>query len=428
MYVHPRKDRNGQTYYSFSYTNEEGQRVRLKKDEHPVFRRREEAETWAKGQEGIRQSRKDAHQRKLAWRTAHYDFVQLLQLYENWQKERAPNSWSSCIGYLELWVFPYFLQERHSANVNDWHLQFREFRDWLGSDRALETRGRKTPLAISTQNNIIKALNTFLECLRAYNKIDPASAQKCEAYPEHKLNHRGVDAVIQPAERDRIHAALRTINPGVADFWMVLWHTGMRFSELFGLPMNALVRGEITTTAGVSGDLKKQLIAAGIEYHGYLYLDSQPQTDDRRREPDGTIARKPLKSCKAIAPRYARVIPIREREVWNILAVRFKEQQKEFLQKRWGQSQRNYPLFDDLEWNKVYGALKAAYKACGLPVRGFHDCRHSFATFLVGETGNSMLVRMITGHRSTKAFERYLHIYEQIALAARQDSQDIDVI
>jgi integrase len=75
------------------------------------------------------------------------------------------------------------------------------------------------------------------------------------------------------------------------------------------------------------------------------------------------------------------------------------------------------------------GALRRVYvDNPHLGSKSYHCCRHSYTTLLVGETRSYFLVRMITGHRSQKAFERYLHVYEQVALAARQESQEIDVL
>jgi integrase len=424
VYVHARRNRAGQTYYSFSYVDGEGKRVRLKKAEHPHFEDRAEAEAWASSQAAILASRRDHIARKLSWRSKYYQFEELLERYTTWQRERAPNSWKSCRYYLEHWVFPYFLQEVRSANVNDWHLAFQGFLDWLRRPDARVRRDKATPLAASTINNIVKALNTFLECLLRYNLIDKDAARKCECLPDHLVAHRGFADVILEDEMRAVHKLLRAEHAPAADFFYVLWHTGMRFAELFGLPMTSLFRGEVQ-----DGPLAKELKRCEIAYLGYIYLDSQPAHDDRRREEDGSIVRKPLKSCRAISPKYARVIPIRTKDVWNILATRHKTQSEAFAKKQYGGDKINYALFDDCEWNRTVGALRRVYvDNPHLGSKSYHCCRHSYTTLLVGETRSYFLVRMITGHRSQKAFERYLHVYEQVALAARQESQEIDVL
>lgn len=424
MYLDVRKGKNGTVQYRFTYINDQGKRCRFPQAQVPRFDSREEAETWGNSQAALRETRKAHIAKKLSWRSKHYAFEELLARYTAYQKEHAPNSWQSCVYYLEHWVFPYYLQERKSGNVNDWWLGFEEFRDWLKSPEVMVKKGRKAPLAVSTQCNIIKALNTFLECLKRYNLIDKDSVRKCEAYPDHMLNHRGYKDVMLPGERDRLVAVLRTSYPPAADFLQVLWHTGMRFSELFGLPMSSLFKGAVRP-----GPLADALGKADMtDCHGYLYLESQPLHDDCRREADGSMLRKPLKTCKVISPKYARTIPVRDKTVWNILAVRFKAQQELLLQQKYGPSRTEYRLWEDAEWNRTVNGLREAYRHLGLVPKGYHACRHTFITYLVGQTGSYVLVRAISGHRSQKAFERYLHLFEQISIEAQQTAQEIDII
>jgi integrase len=422
-YLHPRVDRQGRTYFGFSFVDDTGSRRRLKKHEHPEFFSRDDAEAWARSQEGIKASRKTAHARKLAWRTQYHNFEELAALYEVWQKEHAPYSWQGNMGYLRLWIFPFFLTERHAGNVNDWYLLFREYREWLRSTEALERRGRSSPLATATQNNVIRTLNTFLECLKAYNKIDPASVQKCPAYGEHLLKHRDLTAVILPHEQEKIIKALAEDYAPAADFFAVMCHTGLRYSELAGLPITSLFKGELP-----EGMLRQHMKNQGRVSVGYLYLDSQPLHDDCRREADGSVLRKPLKHRKTISPKDARVIPITDRAVWNILATRYKPQLEAFARKQYGGDKASYLFFDDMEWNRATTAIKDASLTVRDAPLSYHCCRHTFTTYLVGETGNNALVRLITGHKSQRAFERYTHIYEQITMQAKQNTQIIDVI
>lgn len=422
MYIHKRKDRQGNTYYSFSYVDDEGRRIRLKKSEHPHFDLREEASTWAKSQDAYRSARKARLERKLAWRKKYYQFNDLLQGYQKWQKEKAPNSFENSVYMLEQYVFVFFLNVKQASNVNDWHLLFREFLDWL-RDGAPGTKRKSGKLAVATSNNIIRCLNTFLTYLKDYNLIDPDNVVKCKAYPEHMLSRRGLKDVITEEEMNMVRKRLLAINEPASDFFYTLWHTGMRFSELFGLPITSLIKGQVPHRA-----LHDELLKCGIEYHGYIYLESQPKHDDRRREKDGTLARKPLKGNREISPKYARIIPIRSKEIWNILATRYKAQSKAFLKKQYTDNKSDYVFFEDLEWNKAVNSLRETYKQLGLTPKQYHCCRHSFATLLVGETRSFFLVRSITGHRKDRSFERYLHVFEQMAMAAKQMEQEIDVI
>lgn len=427
MYVHPKKRKDGTVYYSFTYRDEHGKRHRLPQEQVPKNLEgasREEAQAWANSQAAIHASKKAYIAQKLAWKTAYYDFNDLLALYTGWSKGEQPNSWKGSVSYLQNWVFPFFLNEKKSGNVNNWHLHFQEFRDWLTKADLNLKSSKRTNLAISTANNIIKTLNTFTTCLGKYNKMDRDLARvKCEAFAAHRLARRSLADIIPPDEMRAIHARMNTIHPPAADFFYVLWHTGMRFNELFNLSITSLYKGPVKNKA-----FHEEMEKCGIGYVGYIYLESQAEHDDRRREDDKTIKRKPLKGFKEIHPRHARTIPVRTTEVWNVLARRYKDALQDFIARRFGGEKDSYVFFQDLEWNKAYSTLKTAYEDLGLPAKQFHCCRHTFTTLLVGETRSFFLTRSITGHRVDKTFERYLHIYEQIARDAQQQEQEIDVI
>ncbi len=63
--------------------------------------------------------------------------------------------------------------------------------------------------------------------------------------------------------------------------------------------------------------------------------------------------------------------------------------------------------------------IKKAYALIDRSHKSYHCCRHSFATFMVGKTKSIFLARSITGHKSN-AFERYLHVWEQMTLEAQK--------
>lgn len=417
MYLGFRTLKDGSIQYRFTYLDAHGKRRRYPQAEVPNFSSRAEAEAWAKSKAAEMSAKKRESRRRVEWRKKYHDFEALLEQYARWQKDRAPNSWTSSVSYLSDWVFPYFLQKLDQPNVHEWRRNYQTFLDWLRGPH----EGRAKPLAASTVNNITKALNTFLTSLVAYNQIEPSALHKIPALPEHMLNRRSFKDVVLEPEMRKVHAQLVAIHPPAADFFITIWSTGMRFSELFGLPITALFRGPVPNK-----DLDAELKKCGVTYHGYIYLESQPKHDDRRRDEHGVVQRKPLKSHKEISPRHARIIPIRTTEVWNILAKRHKKGIADHTKNTFGPDKSNYMLFEDLEWNKATLSLQAAYKQAGLEYRAYHSCRHTFTTLLVGETRSFFLVRAITGHRKDQSFERYLHIYERIGLEAQQNEQVID--
>ena len=66
-----------------------------------------------------------------------------------------------------------------------------------------------------------------------------------------------------------------------------------------------------------------------------------------------------------------------------------------------------------------------AYEKSSMTPKSFHDTRHSFCTFFVEEHRNFFLARAILGYKSN-AFERYLHIYEEMSLKAMANIQEIE--
>jgi integrase len=421
MYIDQKKNSKGQIYFRFTYLDGDGKRRRLKSTEHPHFTDYEEAETWAKSQEAFKVSQRARSLKKLEWRSKYYQFDELLEKFRNHYKAKAPNSYITTTRYLELFVFPFFLTKKRASNVNDWHLSRNEFRDWLQTE-ATPSSSKKMRLAAGTINNIILSYNAFLTYLSDYNLIDADTFLKCATLPTHLINYRGYEDVIDEAERDRIFVNLEEIDVGVAEFFYILWHTGMRFSELFTMPMNYLYAGKL------EGSLHDELKKHDIKYFGYIVLESQAEHDDRRRESDLSIKRKPLKSAKEISPKHFRTIPIMNLKAWNILAARFKRAEESHKKREFGPNKINYMMFEGTSWNVANLALAKAQEKLKTKRKSYHCCRHSFTTFLVGKTRSIFLARAITGHRTMKAFELYLHTYEKIALVAKQSDQEITIL
>jgi hypothetical protein len=150
MYFAKRQNKDGTVTFRFTYIDPEtGKRKRLPQSAVPHLETEAEARAWAKSQQAIQSARRAHIEAKLNWRKKYYDFQKLLDLYSKWQQARAPNSWKSNVYYLEQWVFPYFLLEQRNNNCNNWHLQARQFVDWLQTDEAAIKKERPAPLAAS---------------------------------------------------------------------------------------------------------------------------------------------------------------------------------------------------------------------------------------------------------------------------------------
>ncbi len=419
MYIQKRIGRNRKIYFSFSYDDEAGKRIRLKKDQHPYFTDLKDAEAWANSQEGIRASKKAAAAKKLEWKKAHYNFEDLLKKYEPWQQEKAPNSYKENLSYLRLYVFPFFLTEKHSSNINDWGLHYQEFLTFL---KTTTTHGKKKKhLAYATQNNIIRSLNTFLACLKQHSLVDPTLVVKCPRYPNDKLNSRDFSFVINKNERDTVFNSLKFVDIEIAEFFWLLWHTGLRFNEGRAINLESLHIGMVK-----EGPLSEEMENVNFgEYFGYLYIDRQLPKADIRNE-DNAVEFKPLKGKKKIDPKYAKVVPIKDKQLWNILARRYNAGKASMTRGVFGKLKSSYLLFDVPSLASI--TLKDVYKKLGLVYKGFHSCRHSFATYIVGEYRSNFLARTITGHKSSAVFDKYLHIYEEIARMAKAEDQEIEEI
>jgi len=328
--------------------------------------------------------------------------------------------------YLEQFVFPFFLQEKRSSNVNMWHLLHQDFEDWLRVDaETVKNRsdGRKT-IAIATANNVIKTLNTFMEFLSKYNLVDPDNVKKMKSFPPHMTNHRDISDVLSQAEYEELLGVLRRSSPSVADFVQVLCTTGLRFNEMFSLPYKALHAGQVRDES-----FHSELVRYGISYFGYILLENQARFDDRRRSPDGSIERKPLKGRKTMSLRDARVIPIVDAHAWNILVRRFKNSKRDFERGIYTKDHQDYCLFGDLEYNQAQRALKDAYRHMPQYKRkSYHCLRHTFCTNFVGNTRNYFLTQQILGHKTPRIFENYLHIHERLAITASQSDSEPEFV
>lgn len=420
MYVDSRKNKNGTTTYRITYKDGNGKRRRLSPDKYPKFNSKAEADAWVLTQEATREARKARMARKLEWKNKFYNFVELEADFLKWHKRKAPNSWKSSRLYL-TYVLEFFLNQKKDGNVNNWCLHHQAFRDWLEDEAKGSTKGGET-LSYSTKNHVIRALNNFQAFLLAYNKIDREAVVTCECFPQHKVGKRSLEDVITPEEFDAVHKKLTSKDRDVADFFYVAYWTGMRFSEVWGLPIAYLYGSNLDPNDPLSKELKKH----DMDHFGRIVLESQ--LDGKAIVRDGnTVLRKPLKTKKKISPKDARVIPILDKECRNILSRRHKEQKKLLEAQTYGMAKENYLLFDGLTMSRLNNTLREAYNSLGIEPKSYHCCRHSRATYLVGETRSYFLGKAMLGHKSD-VHDDYVHIFEMIATKAKQQFEEFDEV
>lgn len=422
MYISIRTDRNGIKYFSVRYKGADGKMKRLKKSEHPDFKTEEEAEEWCKSQDAIKQSKKNYIKQKTQWKTKYYNFVELLKLYERYQKKNAPNSWQRSVKMVEQHVFHFFLDIKGCSNPNDWYLLFRDFRDWV-DEEMVNCNGKKTD-SYSTKNHAINSLNTFLECLGEYRKIDQDSVKRIKPWPKSLIRTKDHRSVISHEDFEKILVGMNNLTSmdenqkiGIIEFFRVLRATGMRINELWSIPFCSLHRGKI------KGPVHDSLVQKNMDdYFGYFLLKSQCKTVQRLPND-----RKPLKHRPTISPKYYRSIPIFSKEIWNIVARRYLVCDKNF-KKNVGSDSENYHLFDgEVSYSQVTKTFKEVCERLGF-ANTPHDLRHTFVTEFVGQTRDLFLVRAITGHKSEKTLEYYLHTYEMMMMMNEQKENVIEII
>lgn len=325
--------------------------------------------------------------------------------------ENCPNSHECTILYFSRYVLPYFLFEAKELNVEKWHFYFRDFRLWLRhsarkrSDYSQPDLVDETNdlLSFSTKNHCIRTLNGFMNSMVERNYLTPASVMRCKCF-ERKLvdaNCRGSDDIIKDVEYKNLKNHL-----GVSkEFFITLYNTGMRFNELYSLCIEDIFFEEHIED-GIEGWMIDALEKEKHTIYGYLVIKSQVKSKYRVRDKNNHVERKPLKGRSTMDFKDGRVIPITDIETMNIIINRYNQCVDEYQKRIYGTDKKDYFLFPE----GVNELRKDFRDVCG---KGFHACRHSYITNLVGKTRNQILTRAITGHRSLEAFNRYVHIYEE---------------
>ena len=384
------------------------------------FTSKAEAEEWIRKQKDFQNTRRARMERKQEWLNRNYEVTKLAEAFYDWHKTEAPNSFQQDRLYM-TYVTEYFIGSKGLSNPNTWVNYRGQFKIWLLKD-ARGTRDNSQNLSYSTINHILKAYNNFMRYLREVNEIDEDQALSVVTYPQHLVGKRGWEDVITYEEFERVRAELQKDSPLVADFFTTAFHTGMRFSEILGLPMGYLYSGV------PEGPVAEEILKSYPKIYGYIVLESQIRDDYISRNERNKIYRKPLKTKKKISAENARTIPITDKEAWNVLAALYLSQKVEFDKQTFGSHKDDYALFEGLNMAKANRALAAAYSTLMIArPKSFHCCRHSKATYLVGETRSYFLGRAIIGHKSD-VFDDYVHIYAMIALKAKQSDNVIKIV
>ena len=438
-----KRDRAGNTYYSFMvYDSKTGKNIRLKKSEiQNRFGRdiitEEEAINVETSLKAEFDSAGERFKRQLEWKEKYYKFGSLLENYTERQKRKSPHGYRNSVHYLKYYVLPYFLNIAKNNNINNWHLNYGKFKIWLEDDAKL-LRDPSRIISYSSKNHAIKSLNTFMRHLKSEGIVNQLHV--CEAFDESKLNEKTIDDVITEDESWTVYKQLLNLGyKNEAEYFLMLYWTGMRFNEGLGVSLADIYKGEISRES-LKNLLRRNFIFYKDEqnisdeylyrYFGFFTLSSQPDNGGSKsivRDKNDQILRKPLKMKKAINERNTRIIPIICEELWKILTERAK-----IAYRRWknnhhlSRNKSDYLLFEDIYQTTSTLRLKEAFKKSGLKYRSWHCCRHSRGTFLHGKTGDKELTMQWLGHASEKVHNKYIHTYEGLMREIRAKETNWD--
>ena len=419
MRIEKRQNKDGSWQYSFLYycpikkTN-----FRLRHDEiierfGRIPKTDEEASDAKKILEMSVEVRKLEYSRLQDWKNKYVEYSVLINEFKSkWMPARAPNSFRNTLFYLENYVLYWFLTKSQLNNVLLWPDYYHDFKNWLNEEAVL-TSNKHQKISNIGKRNCINALNNFLKFLKDKKVIK--SIEHCSALVGNRKFKRTIDDVVLPDEFELIYAELLNIDVEIAHYYRVLYFTGMRSNEAFGLSLDDFLPGKPESITDSFKDY-------GYQCFGYIVLESQPKEYPVRNERTNRVVRKPLKSKLDISPEHSRTIPIIDKEAFNILAQCF-NREANLLEKRiYGGNKKDYLFFPNISKTKVRNALIEAYRNLKKKPKSPHCLRHSRATLLAGETKNFLLIQQWLGHTKQETTMQYVHLAGLLNKKARMNS------
>ncbi len=404
MYFQRRGDKFSFIYYDTTL----GKNVRLKSSEIPSSIRSEvDAEEFCKKFDRKYDSLQRRLSEKMKWKTQFFNFEKTLERFQISRKEEAPNSWQADEYYFNYYILDFFLNQKNENNLNNWHIHFEDFRDYLSTVRPLKQKIGKKCLAYATRNSIIKSLNAFLRFMWRRREVE--AEYKCRYFSKSLVARKSLESVIPEDQQKIIYEKLKSKNPMAAHMFWVALNTGLRLNELLGISLADFFPGEPAYKP-----LLISLKNLDLTPLGYILLESQPSNSVVLRDTTGKVIRKPLKGKKIIGEQENRTVPIFDKQTFNTLAQLWNQQRCRREQERHGESPNDYLLFDGLNKNIYSNALKKAQRSLGTKFTP-HDTRHTYSTWLAEvSAGNFMLCKIILGHSNLEVTLRYIHMQEKM--------------
>jgi len=287
-----------------------------------------------------------------------------------------------------------------------WHRHHKAFKEFLEED-AYKVNSEEL-IAYSTKNHCIRAYNNFMKYLMEETIIEHHHYVPCSSFDDY-LVKKGARTYKDIITDDEFNNLCKVLDKS-RDFVIIAYHTGMRFNELLSLPYSAVFEND----DGIPDFMRERFEELGQEVFGYLLLRDQAKGKTAQRDDDGHIERKPLKGRREISLRDARIIPIIDELAWNIIVQNYNDALDKHDKKFYKSSLDEDYLLIDVSMNTI---RRDFLKHCK---KGIHALRHSFVTRLISQVsgGDSRIIKLITGHKCEKVFNRYNHIYEELAINA----------
>lgn len=388
---------------------------------------------------------------RLQWETKYHEKRELIDAFERYQsdKGRAPNTYKSSVTYLQYYIYPFFMGKKSQGFSNEprlalWSRHFEDFKIWLNTKaKTIKKSGKDNkPISLSTQNHIIRTLNVFMDFCSKRGELKQEHYYKLKAHEKSLLGERGANDLIDKEEFKKVYKRLLKKSKQEKDvkslkyrdaayFYALLYWSGMRFNEAFGLSIDDIYTSKAIKDSTIARDLEHYK----IDSYGFILINSQPALKTRYDSENPNckkVPRKALKGKKSIKDKDMRNIPIINSECWdNIVELYLEAKESHENQVLDTENKKDYLLFQ----NATHSDLNRYLKETQLELqsegsidrhfRTYHCARHTRATEIIGSTRSFFLAKSWLGHAREETTMRYIHIFERDAQKATQEASEI---
>ncbi len=424
-------------YYAITLWNTDEQKLmKLPKEQTVHIKTRAEAELLERKMSQVVENSVVRSKKRLEIIKKNYDVYQIFLDAEPYFMKRYPNSYKSYHRNLRNFVLYYYLHilkapAKDIGDFKSWHFYFQDFKQWLEYEAMCignQSSRKNQVISYSTKNHCIAALNLFIDYL--YENKFIIEKHKCEQFSTQYKNKKDITSYMSDEELDDMVKWIREHYGDMsADFFYIMANSGLRISEALGLSLKDYIHGQDVKEPM----LKKTLDRHDVEYYGYINLSNQllisttVQTEKNinkvknwrkiciEKYLNARIKRKPLKSKNKSGS--FRVIPILDKKAADLLDKYADRAAMMYSYDDQKSIPEDYLLFPGLSKSGMGRVILKAAKATGQTGRSSHDCRHTYATNIVGKTlGDIFLASIILGHspKSPDTTMKYLHIWEKI--------------